>query len=551
MQIPKKNYILLLVITCIAVFFIHLDALYVNIMEARNFTTAREMLNDGNWLLTTFNGEPRYQKPPLPTWLTAISAGIFGLKSLFALRLPAAIVTVILVLASFKFLTKLTRRRSFAFISALILSTSFYIVFAGRNGQWDIFTHSFMMVSIYNLYLLFERDSKNYKYVVIAGLFFGFSFMSKGPVSLYALLLPFLIAYGVVYKYKNIKTKLLPLFVFLIIATLLSVWWHWYTLTFDPKAAAAITQKEATNWISYEVKPFYYYWSFFTQSGIWTIPAFIGLLFPYLKNRVFNKKAYLFTFLWTIVSVLLLSIIPEKKSRYLLPVLIPMAMNTGFYIEYLFRKFKELKDKRETFPVYFNFGLIATIGLIFPIGGYFFLKNGLEEKWFWFISLSIILFVTGILIWRFLLRKKIKRVFYLTIFFIASIIVFGMPLAKAITLNPEYKSLENLNVWQEKTELPVYEFANATPELIWAYGDTMEMIKENDSIKIPQLSKFGVTVSEDDKNTFKETFKGYKIDSITRYDMNAKGRDDRSHKNRLYRDFFLVSEKEDSKKIEN
>jgi len=31
-------------------------------MEARNFVTAREMLQDNNWLMPTFNGEARYMK---------------------------------------------------------------------------------------------------------------------------------------------------------------------------------------------------------------------------------------------------------------------------------------------------------------------------------------------------------------------------------------------------------------------------------------------------------------------------------------------------------
>ena len=51
-------------------------------MEARNFVTAREMLIDNNWLMPTFNGEPRYQKPPLPTWIAAISTFIFGTKTI-------------------------------------------------------------------------------------------------------------------------------------------------------------------------------------------------------------------------------------------------------------------------------------------------------------------------------------------------------------------------------------------------------------------------------------------------------------------------------------
>lgn len=42
-------------------------------MEARNMVTAREMVHDGNWLVPTMNGDLRLEKPPLPTWLTAVA----------------------------------------------------------------------------------------------------------------------------------------------------------------------------------------------------------------------------------------------------------------------------------------------------------------------------------------------------------------------------------------------------------------------------------------------------------------------------------------------
>jgi 4-amino-4-deoxy-L-arabinose transferase-like glycosyltransferase len=70
MKYLNKYPFLLLTLLCIAIFMVHLDALWVNIMEARNFVTAREMLQKGNWVLTTLNEEPRYQKPPLPTIYT-------------------------------------------------------------------------------------------------------------------------------------------------------------------------------------------------------------------------------------------------------------------------------------------------------------------------------------------------------------------------------------------------------------------------------------------------------------------------------------------------
>lgn len=538
----ENKHILLLCVACLAIFFVNLDALYVNIMEARNFATAREMLHDGNWLLTTLNGEPRYQKPPLPTWLSAIMGAIFGLKSLTAMRLPAALVTLLLVLTTYKFTVRFSKNKTLAFVGSLILATSFYIVFSGRNGQWDIFTHAFMMVCIYALYKFFTSEEKRYQHILIAALFFGASFMSKGPVSLYALLLPFLIAFGVAFKFKNIKSRILPLLLFLVVSLVLSGWWYWYTYMVDPEAVAEITRRETGNWTGYNVRPFYYYWSFFTQSGVWTIPAFIGLLYPYLKNRVSDKKGYLFTFLWTMASVVLLSIIPEKKSRYLLPVLIPLALNTAYYIEYLFLNFSKLKDKRETIPVYFNFGLIALIGIGFPIGGYVFLKDALAGYWLWFIVLSISLAGVGIYIFGKLLRKKIRAVFYGTIVFIAVIMCFGMPMAKALTINPAYKSLSELNDWQEANDnIPVYEYSYFTPEMIWDYGKPIPVILNFGTEAVPSDNKFAVLVAEEDLPKFKKTFADYYVEKVERYDMNANAPGSKSHRTRLWRDLYLVT----------
>ena len=539
----KNNYTYWILAICVAIFFVNLDAIIINIMEARNFVTAREMIQDGNWILTTLNGEPRYQKPPLPTWLTAFSAMTFGLKSLFALRLPAALVTLLLVFFFNKLAILFSKNKKYAFISSLVLMTSFYIVFAGRNGQWDIFTHGFMMVTIYQLYMFFTSEEKKYQRTLIAAIFFGFSFMSKGPVSLYALFLPFLIAFGIAYKFKDFKTRILPLLLFLIVGLIISGWWHWYTFAFDPQAVTEITKKETSNWTGYNVRPFYYYWSFFTQSGIWTIPAFIGLLFPYLKSRVFNRKAYLFTFLWTMISVVLLSIIPEKKSRYLLPVLIPLALNTGFYIEYLVRKFKEITDKRETFPVYFNFGLIALIGLAFPIGGYLFLKDSLSENWIWFGLLALSLFSIGFLILKFLKEKNIEKVFYLTIAFIVSVIFFGMPMANSLTVNPEYNSLENLNSWQEESKLKIYEYNGFCPEMIWAYGKPIKSLVKNKQLTVPEETSFGVLIEQSQEKIFLNQFKEYSVKKVMRYDMNPSAPGSRSHRPRLWRDLYLVKKK--------
>ncbi len=40
MKSIKNNPILVLLVTCFAIYFVNLDAFYVNIMEARNFISA-------------------------------------------------------------------------------------------------------------------------------------------------------------------------------------------------------------------------------------------------------------------------------------------------------------------------------------------------------------------------------------------------------------------------------------------------------------------------------------------------------------------------------
>ena len=69
--LSKQGWVILLI--CIISFFINNRVVVPDIMEARNMVTAREMVHDGNWLVPTMNGDLRLEKPPLPTWLTAVA----------------------------------------------------------------------------------------------------------------------------------------------------------------------------------------------------------------------------------------------------------------------------------------------------------------------------------------------------------------------------------------------------------------------------------------------------------------------------------------------
>ena len=539
-KIFKKYPLAILSSVVLLMLLIHLEVPNITIMEARNFITAREMVQDNHWILTTINGEARYQKPPLPTWLTAVSGMLFGINNVWALRLPAALMVLFSGICIYYLSLKLKLPKIQSLNNSLILVTSFYIFAIIIEAPWDIFAHGFMLAGLYFLFLFFEEKNALWKNALLAAFFVGLSMMSKGPVSLYVLFLPFLISYGIVFKFKDFKAKFLPFISFVLLFIIIGGWWFLYVRLADPKAFLEIATKETGNWGSYNIKPFYYYWNFFIQSGLWAIPAFISLWYPYLIKRVSHKKAYQFSFWWTIIAVILLSLIPEKKARYLVPALIPLAINTGFYIHYLISGFSKLKQKKETIPVYFSFGLIAFISLSVPFALFFLLKDGLQNHPISYVLTSLATLIIGILLIRNLYLKKFSEVFYLTILFVVSLAAFGLPLSNNLNENPEFKSIHSLHQFEKSKGINSYSIGEIAPELLWDYKGTLKDIYKNEILEIPSEQNFGLLLTNEDEEIIKAQLnQDYNLNLIETYDLNVGSK----KKDRLIRKYYLVTKK--------
>lgn len=529
-RLIEKYPILSLLLFVIVMLGFTIDSIPVTIMEARNFISAREMLTDNNWILTTMNGEARYEKPPLPTWITAIFGYLFSMKSVLALRWPTLLFVASIGISVYLLSKKLELNKSHSLINGFIALTSFYVLGITIEAPWDIYTHGFMLLALNQLFILFKSKQTPILRSLLFVLFLAGSVLSKGPVSLYVLFLSFVIAYGIAFKFKGTPLHFLKLISLLVFGIVLGGWWYFHVRVADPETFTRIAERETSNWSSYNVRPFYYYWSFFVQSGLWTIPAFISLLYPYLRSRVSNLKAYKFSFFWTIIAVILLSIIPEKKSRYLMPVLIPLAINIGFYIEYLIREFKNLKDKKETIPVYFMFGLIGTIALLFWVLG-FLLGSFTGLELIRFIVVSIVLFIIGFLIFKQLIAKRIKNVFYLLVALMLSLGLIALPLANTQT-QPKYNPVSHLS----ESEIPLYYLDYVTPEVIFNAGSKIPSIKTDEGILIPNETTFNLLTSKENPESIEELTQFYTIEYIDTYDLNFSDRDYKSRLvNKLYR----------------
>ncbi|MTE27353.1 ArnT family glycosyltransferase [Winogradskyella ouciana] len=537
-KLIEKYPILSLLLFVVVMLGFTIDAIPVSIMEARNFISAREMLTDNNWVLTTMNGEARYQKPPLPTWITAFFGLLFGIKSVLALRWPALLFMASIGITTFLLSKKLELSKSHSLVNGFIVLSSFYVIGIIIEAPWDIYTHAFMLMALYQLFIMFQKQKTSIVHSLLFVVFLACSVLSKGPVSLYVLLLSFIISYGIAYKFKGGALHFLKLFSLLVFGIVLGGWWYFHVRVADPETFTAIAERETSNWSSYNVRPFYYYWSFFVQSGLWAVAALVSLIYSYMKSRVSNLKAYRFSFFWTIIAIVLLSIIPEKKSRYLMPVLIPLAINIGFYIEYLIREFKNLKSKKETIPVYFQFGLIGVIAILFWVIWFFssdILTGMLLVR---FVITAIVLAIIGFFIFKFLKSKQIKSVFYLVIAFMTTLGLVALPISKSHS-QVDYKHVSEL----KHSGLQLYHLDYVAPEVIYNYGDKIPSIKTSEGYVIPNDKRFYLLTNKVKPDTIDALSKVYKIEFKDTYDLNSSNKDTRGYKNRLTNVLYELTRK--------
>lgn len=317
----RRDYLILLFVGIVA-FCVQNSYVVPDIMESRNLITAREMVQDGHWIVPTMNGELRLEKPPLPTWIAAGVFAVFG-DSWTAQRIPAGLMGILALFFLYRIALCLQGDRCYALFSALVLATSLNFVLAARTASWDIYCHTFMLGSILCLLSPGKYPARS---ALFGGILFGLSFMSKGPVSVYALFLPFLLAVLLV---RRRPIRLSNIIVFVLAALVVGGAWYLYIWYFQATAGSAVLDKESGSWFHRNVRPWYYYVTFFLETGIWAPLCLLALVFPYWDRKVPDRSAYRLSLLWMALSVVLLSFLPEKKNRYLLPVLLPAALTMG------------------------------------------------------------------------------------------------------------------------------------------------------------------------------------------------------------------------------
>lgn len=198
-QSPLRRLLpqMLLAVTAGALYFVNLGlpALW-DIDEPRNAVCAREMLDRGDWIVPTFNGELRAHKPILLYWLMMLAYKAFGVSE-FAARFWSAGLSIGTVLVAYHVARRLFGNRA-ALLAALALASSVNFVLVARAATPDALFVFFTTAAL--AAFVFASTKVDRRGVAVrwrmprapglAGVYLltGLAMLAKGPVALIVVL---------------------------------------------------------------------------------------------------------------------------------------------------------------------------------------------------------------------------------------------------------------------------------------------------------------------------------------------------------------------------
>lgn len=304
--------------------------------EGRYAEMAREMFASGDWITTRLNGIKYFEKPPLQTWMNALSFAVFGLGDWQA-RLWTGLCGVGGVALTGYAGAKVFGQRA-GFYAALVLGSSFYWVACSQIDSLDMGLSGMMTIALCGL-LIAQRDGatpaerRNWMLACWAGM--ALAVLSKGLIGL---VLPggVLVLYTLVTRDWKLWTRLhlvKGLLLFFAIAT------PWFVLVAmkNPEQPHFFFIHE--HWDRFFLKEHHReqsWWIFFALTAIGIIP-WLGVLGQSLRLGA-QREAGLFrprlmALIWAVFILLFFTKSNSKLPGYILPIFPALALLVANYLE--------------------------------------------------------------------------------------------------------------------------------------------------------------------------------------------------------------------------
>lgn len=150
--------------------------------EARYGEVARKMAELGNWVTPLYDyGVPFWAKPPLTTWLSAISIKLFGVNE-FAARLPYFLLAVLIAWLLWRWVSRSSRSQAQLAV-AMMSGTLLYFV-ASAAVMTDLGLVLGTTLAMIGFWAAFEEgEAARPKEVWLLFIGLGIGLLAKGPIA--------------------------------------------------------------------------------------------------------------------------------------------------------------------------------------------------------------------------------------------------------------------------------------------------------------------------------------------------------------------------------
>ena len=296
---------------------------------------SREMVESGDWLTPRFNYTNRFEKPPLYYWLTAATYLVTGTDE-GAARFWSAMSGVGLVLLAWGIAGGRARPKV-AWLSGAIVATSFGCFTMARWALPDLPLTFFITLGIWAAVRASDGNDATAEtrstWWSVAGLSAGLGFLTKGPV---ALAVPGVVLSAVWWKARR-SVRLDPRGIALAVLLFAVIGLPWYVLMWREYGTDYLkgfflgdnVERFATSRFN-EARPVWYYlavllggmlpWSVYLSTFAcgWTLDR--------VRQPPRLSESQWRLLIWAAMPLLFYTASIGKQPRYILPVLIPVAI---------------------------------------------------------------------------------------------------------------------------------------------------------------------------------------------------------------------------------
>lgn len=302
--------------------------------------------------MPTYNGEPRYHKPPLIYWVQSATMSIFGESSLLAARLPSALGALGTIALLGWWVWRMTGNRRWALASSAVMAFNLSFLVVGRAATADgVLNFASLALGLWVATMVL-RPTPSWRWAVTGGLA-ALGMLAKGPIAWFPAILVGLAAL-VMRKDKLVVWRTLaPAQSFLVMFVMLVPWlallakhhgmgffYEFIMVHNVGRYASGLTNTQSSN-------PLYYILVLLVGFFPWVlaVPAAItALVAPLAKKgwwetlqQVFTRpkereRALLFLMLvWGVVYVLFFSFSKTKLAHYIVPAYPALAVLVGWF----------------------------------------------------------------------------------------------------------------------------------------------------------------------------------------------------------------------------